>query len=199
MALYAAYIVGRAITNPTLIGVVPRTVAVNFFQRRRNFALGLQAMQRPVAGAVNIQVISLIAQRYSWRAAYRALGVFALLLVVPFLLLMRRRPEDIGLRPDGDSAPVSRRAAGSGALGEVSWSAREALVTPAFRLILAARGAHHTQRGCDRLPDRALSEGRRAAVGLRGSGVEPDLSARSGGQPGVGLPGRPAVAAGRWR
>ena len=135
---YAAYIVGRAITNPTLIGVVPRTVAVNFFQRRRNFALGLQAMQRPVAGAVNIQVISLIAQSYSWRTAYRALRAFSLLLVVPFLLLMRRRPEDIGLRPDGDSAPASRRAAGSGALGEVSWSARQALVTPAFRLIVAA-------------------------------------------------------------
>ena len=135
---YAAYIVGRAITNPTLIGVVPRTVAVNFFQRRRNFALGLQAMQRPVAGAVNIQMISLIAQSYSWRAAYRALGVFSLLLVVPFLLLMRRRPEDIGLRPDGDSAPASRRTAGSGGLGEVSWSARQALVTPAFRLIIAA-------------------------------------------------------------
>ena len=135
---YAAYIVGRAITNPTLIGVVPRTVAVNFFQRRRNFALGLQSMQRPVAGAVNIQMISLIAQSYSWRAAYRALGVFALLLVVPFLLLMRRRPEDIGLRPDGDSAPASRRAAGSGGLREASWSARQALVTPAFRLILAA-------------------------------------------------------------
>ena len=135
---YAAYIVGRAITNPTLIGVVPRTVAVNFFQRRRNFALGLQSMQRPVAGAVNIQIISLIAQSYSWRAAYRALGVFALLLVVPFLLLMRRRPEDIGLRPDGDSAPASRRASGSGGLREASWSARQALVTPAFRLILAA-------------------------------------------------------------
>ena len=135
---YAAYIVGRTIANPALIGVVPRTVAVNFFHRRRNFALGLQSMQRPVAGAISIQMISAIAQRYSWRAAYRALGVFALLLVVPFLLLMRRRPEDIGLRPDGDGAPASKRAEGSDTLREASWSARQALVTPAFRLILAA-------------------------------------------------------------
>ncbi len=139
---YAAYIVGRAITNPTLIGVVPRTVAVNFFQRRRNFALGLQAMQRPIAGAINIQVISAVAQRYSWRSAYRALGVFALVMVLPFLLLMRRRPEDIGLRPDGDGEPAWKRAGGSGArpgaVREAAWSARQALVTPAFRLIIAA-------------------------------------------------------------
>ena len=32
---YVAYIMGRAISNPVLIGIVPRTAAVNFFFRRR--------------------------------------------------------------------------------------------------------------------------------------------------------------------
>ena len=35
---YAAYIIARGLGNPALIGVVPRTVAVNFFRRRRNLA-----------------------------------------------------------------------------------------------------------------------------------------------------------------
>ncbi len=37
---YLAYIIARTIANPNLVGVVPRTVAVNFFQRKRNLALG---------------------------------------------------------------------------------------------------------------------------------------------------------------
>jgi MFS family permease len=74
---YTAYIVARAIGNPNLVGVVPRTVAVNFFQRRRNLALSITSTFRPISGAVNIQLISLIAVAFSWRAAYRYLGVFA--------------------------------------------------------------------------------------------------------------------------
>ena len=32
---YVAFIIGRAIANPILTGVVPRTAAVNFFRRKR--------------------------------------------------------------------------------------------------------------------------------------------------------------------
>ena len=144
---YVAYIIARSIANPILIGVVPRTAVVNFFQRRRNLALGLQSMARPVAGAINIQVISLIARGYSWRVAYRALGVFALVLIVPLFLVMRRRPEDIGLRPDGDRMPLSASrlegpSTGAGEpahSGETSdWGPREAIATSTFWLIVAA-------------------------------------------------------------
>ena len=38
---YVGYIIARAVGNPTLVGVVPRTVAVKFFQRRRGLAMGL--------------------------------------------------------------------------------------------------------------------------------------------------------------
>ena len=147
---YAAYIVARAIANPNLIGVVPRTVAVNFFRRRRNLALGLTAMSRPVGGAINIQVISLIAQASSWRVAYRFLGLFALVMAVPLFLIMRRRPEDIGLRPDGDPdrpagsdeirprRPSRSGLSSSGGVTEFDWRAGEAVQTPTFWLIVIA-------------------------------------------------------------
>ncbi len=144
---YAAYIVARSIANPNLVGVVPRTVAVNFFRRRRNLALGLTSTFRPVSGAINIQVISGIAAVYDWRVAYRALGTFAALLVIPLLLIMRRRPEDIGLAPDGDP-PLGARGDGpqagmnvgeiAPALEEDGWSAGEAFATRAFWLIIIA-------------------------------------------------------------
>ena len=142
---YAAYIVGRAIANPNLIGVVPRTVAVNFFRRRRNLTLGLTSMARPVGGAVNIQLISAVAHVYSWRVAYRFLGAFAFALVVPLWLLMRRSPEDIGLRPDGDPPPryigvqpVPVAGGEAGGDGELAWRPGQALQTRTFWLIVVA-------------------------------------------------------------
>ena len=142
---YAAYIVARAVSNPVLIGLVPRTAAVNFFRRRRNIALALVSTFRPIAGAINIQLIALIAISQSWRDAFRYLGIFAFALVIPVVLMMRRRPEDIGLQPDG-AAPVypstsSGRGAGEGraviAPSETSWTVREAIRTRPYWLIVA--------------------------------------------------------------
>ncbi len=143
---YVAYIIARAIANPILIGVVPRTASVNFFSRRRNLALGLTSMARPVGGAINIQIISLIAAAASWRVAYQYLGAFTLLITVPLFLIMRRRPEDIGLTPDGDARPSAQRrqAAASGNPSapnpgrEFDWTAREAARSPAFWFIVVA-------------------------------------------------------------
>ena len=143
---FAAYMIARAIANPALVGVVPRTVAVNFFNRKRNLAIGLVSTFRPVSGAINIQIISVIAAASSWRVAYRLLGVFSILLVVPLFLIMRKRPEDIGLRPDGDEsaahlrpvASAARRMGQTPASSDGSWSAGEALATSAFWLIVSA-------------------------------------------------------------
>jgi len=156
---FAAYILGRAVSNPVLVGVVPRTAAVNFFFRRRNMTLALISTFRPISGAINIQIISLIAIRWGWRAAYRYMGILSLILVVPMLLLMRRRPEDIGLLPDGaepiESAneeigeetgsdatqqPRSSHRVRTGQ-DELSWTAGQALRTKSFWLVVATASA----------------------------------------------------------
>ena len=142
---YIAYIIARAIANPMLVGVVPRTAAVNFFSRRRNLALGISAMARPFGGAINIQIFSLIAIATSWRTAFRAHGAISLLIVIPLLLVMRRRPSDIGLQPDGGYAATasSRRIAGGGSAqtlrrAEPDWRMGQAARTSAFWLIVIA-------------------------------------------------------------
>ena len=139
-----AAVIGRAISQPFLIGVVPRTMAVNFFHRRRNTALAITGIYRPISGALIIQAFSVIAVIADWRAAFRYLGILSLALAVPMVIIMRRRPEDIGLMPDGAdrNPPGAEQTAGSGirpgrtpasgAVPEISWSAREALRTQAF-------------------------------------------------------------------
>ena len=71
---YLIVIIGRAVSQPILTGVVPRAIAVNFFRRRRNFALSLAGISRPISAALNIQLISLVALAYGWRIAFRFLG-----------------------------------------------------------------------------------------------------------------------------
>ena len=137
---FTAYIIGRAISNPFLIGVVPRTATVNFFRRRRNITIAISGMARPVGGAINIQIISLIAATASWRAAYGYVGLFLLVLSIPAFLIMRRTPEEIGMLPDGDrpasGQPQTGRAGGRrpspGATPEFSWTVREAMRTRAY-------------------------------------------------------------------
>ena len=141
-----AAVIGRAISQPFLIGVVPRTMAVNFFHRRRNIALALIGIYRPISGALIIQAFSVIAVFADWRMAFRYLGLFSLALAVPMAVIMRRRPEDIGLLPDGakpahsDADPAS---AGDGASpassseartppDDGSWTAKDALRTRTF-------------------------------------------------------------------
>ena len=142
---FLAAVIGRAISQPFLIGVVPRTMAVNFFNRRRNIALALAGIYRPISGALIIQAFSAIAVFADWRTAFRYLGFFSLALAVPMIIIMRRRPEDIGLLPDGaapnpsdtESSPAgseatSARSAGPRAVSETSSTAKEALRTRAF-------------------------------------------------------------------
>ena len=136
---YAAYIFGRGLGNPILIGVVPRTVAVNFFRKRRNLALALNSLNRPIGSAINIQLIAVIAASFSWRAAYQYMGALSLAMVIPLIVIMRRQPEDIGMLPDGVE-PVTVEAGRDGQpvradTEEFSWTAGEAMRTAAFWLV----------------------------------------------------------------
>jgi MFS family permease len=46
-------------------------------------------------------------EQTGWRTACTAIGIVVLVVLAPINLLLRKRPEDIGLRPDGDAAPLA--------------------------------------------------------------------------------------------
>ena len=141
-------LLARAIGQPIFIGLLPRTMAVNFFQRRRNIALAFTFACPAVASAINIQVILAIAASKGWRAGFRYLGFVTLVLTIPIFLVVRRRPEDIGLLPDGEkpdgtsrrsparaSADAQRRPQQTTAQPSDGWTARQAMGTPSFWLV----------------------------------------------------------------
>ena len=140
---YVAYIIARGLGNPVLIGVMPRTEAVNFFDRKRNLALGIVSMARPCFGAINVQLITLISTWSSWRTAYKLLGVYSILLTIPLSLFIRKDPESIGLLPDGEKPKLSNQESfiKSEEVADIDkhiWSAREAAKTFTLWAIVSA-------------------------------------------------------------
>src|SRR5580698_3314244 len=74
----------------------------NWFVVRRQFATSVATLAQ-MAGLVTMPILAELAMlRWSWRAGWLAIG--AVTLVVGFLpvgILLVRRPEDVGLHPDG--------------------------------------------------------------------------------------------------
>ncbi len=126
------------------------TVAVaNWFVRKRGRAVALLVIGLRGGQALFPLFITPIIIMLSWRHAYATLALIAFVfIVVPGWVFLRRRPEDLGLRPDGLPPEPERPApqvnpppAGEEAKREepeASWTAQEARRTAAFWLLAAA-------------------------------------------------------------
>ncbi len=143
--LWQYYVVkGLLITaGSAMAGLVVVNVAIsNWFIRRRGIAIGVAAMGVSFAALFTPFLSTALIEAYGWRAAWMILGVSIPLLIVPLsLFVMRRRPEDHGLEPDGglgDNRPPSKARAASMAMQGVMWTRRTALRTRSLWLLSAA-------------------------------------------------------------
>ena len=73
---------------------------VNWFRRRRSFALGMLSMGFAIGGFAATPM-ALVIESIGWRTAAFASGVLVLVIGLPLARAVRRRPEDHGLLPDG--------------------------------------------------------------------------------------------------
>lgn len=135
---YLAYLLGRGIAATSIGGVMSLTVATNWFRRRRGRALGLVSMAVPLGGSALALVGQLIIEVQGWRTVFVTFACLLLVLyVVPAALIIRRRPEDLGLLPDGDPADDERQPDGKARAQEVSWTFGEAIRTRALWFLVA--------------------------------------------------------------
>ena len=81
-------------------------LTAQWFVRRRGRAMALMGLGFPVAVATIPPFARFLIDTIGWREAYIALGVMVWVLVLPgALFVVRERPEDMGLHPDGADAP----------------------------------------------------------------------------------------------
>ena len=104
LALYLVYIF--TITLGSSLGTfAPATAAVaNWFFRKRGRALGFVMSGVGIGGALLLPVLGWWISVHGWRSAAIASGVLILTVGLPLAMVMRHRPEDYGLLPDGSGA-----------------------------------------------------------------------------------------------
>lgn len=108
------------------------TTVAQWFERRRATAIGVMQTGMGLGGLL-APVIAWSLSAHGWRATAAASGALIVVAGLPLCQLMRRRPEDYGVLPDG-AAPGGESGAGPVAVrpAPAEFTPREALRTAAF-------------------------------------------------------------------
>ena len=120
-----------------------------WFIRRKAVALSTLMTAFAGGGAIVVPLLHLGVVTMGWRPTVFIIGLFIALLTLPVAYVIRSRPEDIGLRPDGDPPAGTAAAARPSTRGgghhqpaarsgteEQNFTVRQALRTQAFWFIL---------------------------------------------------------------
>jgi sugar phosphate permease len=119
-------------------------VLAKWFERGRARALLLVTLTGGLASTIFLPLSAWLVEVQGWREALFTLAaILALLTILPHALVLRRRPEDLGLLPDGIEPTHSPREETARALNEPRAEPRSvplgvALRGPAFWLLAAA-------------------------------------------------------------
>src|SRR5207244_4351034 len=110
----------------------------NWFVRRRGLAISIAFSGVGIGSIILLPWLQVLIGRAGWRTACWTLGIVVLVLLAPINLLVRKRPEDLGLEPDGDrsSADIAavRRPTNivDSAWAAIDWTLTRAMRTARF-------------------------------------------------------------------
>jgi MFS family permease len=108
----------------------------NWFVRRRGLAMGIAFAGVGIGSVTLLPWVQYVIEQTGWRTACTSMGLMVLIVLAPIDLLLRKRPEDIGLRPDGDAAPHASAKPVSNIVDSVwtgtDWTLPRALRTARF-------------------------------------------------------------------
>ncbi len=114
-----------------------------WFVRRRGLAISIAFSGVGIGAIVLLPWLQAIIQHSGWRAACQTMALLVVVILGPVTLLLRRRPEDVGLRPDGATAAEAAHAATrpsnvvDPAWAATDWTVRRAARTERFWWIAA--------------------------------------------------------------
>ena len=148
-AFYSLYVPGRMIFSGPLELGIPTAIS-NWFIRRRPLGLAADSVAKGAGLAMIPLVAQFIITGWDWRTAWLTLGILTFALgVIPPVLFMARRPEDMALEPDPapnetrqptSAAPESESPSPTG-FTESNFTVRQAFRTRALWLLAAFTAA----------------------------------------------------------
>jgi MFS family permease len=105
----------------------------NWFNRRRGLAIGLAFAGVGIGSITLLPWVQVMIDQTGWRTACTAMGLLVLVVLAPINLFLRKRPEDMGLRPDGDAAPSASTPKAQSNIVDSDWAAIEWTLAHAAR------------------------------------------------------------------
>ncbi|MDP7578616.1 MAG: MFS transporter [SAR202 cluster bacterium] len=141
-SLWQFYVVFLVITLGSGLGgwLANLSLINNWFARRRSLALAA-AMSGVHFGGFLVPLLALGMESHGFRWTSMGTGIFLLIIIGPVTRVIRNRPEDHGLQPDGEDLPAtmpdqvtSQPAPDS----EANYTVAQALKTPVFYIITIA-------------------------------------------------------------
>ena len=120
------------------LSVVSLAIVGHWFVRRIDYAMAVYSVVMSIGFMIAFPLVGMGVQQWGWRAAWLALAAALVAVLAPLgWAIVRRSPESVGLRADGDrpgdgghGVPSHRPTEAPVALDGVSWGA--ALRTPTF-------------------------------------------------------------------
>ena len=105
----------------------------NWFVRRRGLAVGLAFAGVGIGSVTLLPWMQMMIDQTGWRSASFAMGIVVLVVLFPLNLLLRKRPEDLGLQPDGDRATNASADATPSNIVDPEWAATDWTLGRAMR------------------------------------------------------------------
>jgi len=135
------FCLGYAIAGVGLaaVGHVPASAMIsNWFKKRRGMAIGVMAAGIGAGGLVMAPPLSgYFIPNFGWSGAYLALAIITCAVLIPLaLFVIKNKPADIGLYPDGAEAPDVDTVSEASLPVAGGMTLRMALATPTFWLIV---------------------------------------------------------------
>ena len=113
-----------------------------WFVKKRSRALSFLIVGNGVGGAALVPVLAWLIIRFGWRAVATIIGIACIAIPLPLSLIIRSTPEEMGLKPDGETTEPKytssepdyslASSADDTSVDEVNLTVREALKTRAF-------------------------------------------------------------------
>jgi len=137
-----AFLLGVVLGSSLGFGNPISTAVANWWRRNRGRAFGLMWIGTSLASMI-VPAINWLIELIGWRGAFRVMGLLVFLIGLPVAAVMRHRPEQYGMLPDGDDpnlrslqeerkSPQNESTTVNDASEEVDFTIWEALRTRTF-------------------------------------------------------------------
>ncbi|MHB8771159.1 MAG: MFS transporter [Syntrophales bacterium] len=178
--LYVTYGLFAGVGAACLGVVVCNSSVGKWFVRRRGLAIGIASVGVGAGTMATVPLAGYVVKVYGWQWGFAAIGVFVLIIGVGLSqwLMGRTKPEDYGLRPDGESADGHHLASETepSVAPPSDHSLRPVLRDPQFWIIVASYSlavlaemsvmVHQVAYALDRQIDKVAAASSLGAIGM---------------------------------